>query len=288
MWRATGAFRCNGMLSFAEFQEVEALTGRSRADAYSTPRWLKLAEHLLPPLVSMGMNVLKEAFPQDPDLGTVPICAMHHLVDCLVESMNANREGRHAVAVSLLRQCIEAMTLVDVGLQDQGLVAEVLRQWKDGRLTNGDVRAFLEQEVWPRYGCGLWDEPWTEFFSNLSRAVQPYAHYSPQLQGWQLAYLSAPKATGDGYIGTVLIGPQTCDPLKASRITLLFGLFCWVIGRLLLAFGRNPDVNSLRDKISELGNALGSSKLLLKRKDWALELLPDMWFKGVSDWIDEP
>jgi len=28
------------------------------------------------------------------------------------------------------------------------------------------------------YGTGLWDEPWSDFYGNLARAVQPYAHYT--------------------------------------------------------------------------------------------------------------
>lgn len=33
----------------------------------------------------------------------------------------------------------------------------------------------------------MWDEPWSEFYGNLARAVQPYARYTPELQGWQFA-----------------------------------------------------------------------------------------------------
>jgi hypothetical protein len=89
--------------------------------------------------------------------------------------------------MALLRQCVEALTIVDVGLQPHEFATDVLLSWVEDRLTQGQIRKKLEAERWPQYGCGLWQESWGEYFGNLARAVQPYAHYSRTLMGWQFS-----------------------------------------------------------------------------------------------------
>ena len=74
-----------------------------------------------------------------------------------------------------------------MALQKPGLAEPVLSDWKDGKKSHGELRKVLEREVWPRYDAGLWSKPWPEFYANLARAVQPYAHYTPELQGWQFS-----------------------------------------------------------------------------------------------------
>jgi hypothetical protein len=70
-------------------------------------------------------------------------------------------------------------------------VAEpLLEAWKTGKKSQGELRRALQREIWPSYGTGLWNEPWAEFYANLAQAVQPYAHYTQQLQGWQFETLS--------------------------------------------------------------------------------------------------
>jgi hypothetical protein len=141
----------------------------------------------------------------------------------------------------------------------------------------------LEKEVWPRCGTGLWTEPWSEFYGNLARAVQPYAHYTSELQGWQFATLHS-----DGQRELIAaFGLETYDALQATRITLFHMLLTWVLGRMLLAKGTNHDVMAQRDRILELGAALASSKLLFKGGEWWAQLAPHMLFKPGSDWIDD-
>jgi hypothetical protein len=130
---------------------------------------------------------------------------------------------------------------------------------------------------------GLWDEPWADFFGNLARAVQPYAHYSPQLLGWQMAF----HGYGGGNRFLVKVGPAAYDALKASRIALLHALVIWTLARLLLQNSQLPDVSDLAAAVSALGNALASSKLLFKSKNWADELAPHVLFKPGHDWQDD-
>ena len=101
--------------------------------------------------------------------------------------MVANAGGQHSVAISLLRGCLEALSLVDLGFQPNPYRIPRLGQWKQKKRTAGETRKDLERDVWPRDKHGLWDEDWSQFFGNLGRSLYPYAHYSPELMGWQIA-----------------------------------------------------------------------------------------------------
>lgn len=189
----------------------------------------------------------------------------------------------HSVAMCLLRQCVEALTLVDLGLQSDGFRITLLKNWKEGRRSSGEIRQELERNVWPRYGRGLWDENWAEFFSNLARSVHPFAHYSPELLGWQVAVRKF-----DGRTQFVAeIAPAAYDPLKASRITLLHSLIVWTLARLTMENAPEDAVPEFTAEVEQLRVALGSSKLLFKTKDWADELAPHVLFLPGHDWRDE-
>ncbi len=247
------------------------------------PEWLKLSDELAWPLVGMGLATLRPEQAGSPDMNVIPYLALLHFAHCLETSVDANHAGKHSVAICLVRHCIETLTLVDIGLQDDSYAAPLLEAWKAHKKSHSDLRASLETHIWPRYSTGLWDESWAEYFGNLARAVQPYAHYTHELQGWQLAMVSGDFERKGALM---LMGLHTYDPLKASRITLFHSLVGWTLGRLLVAHGRNMDVLARAQQIGALGHALGRSKLLFKRKEWGVELLPDMLFKEGADWRD--
>lgn len=149
------------------------------------------------------------------------------------------------------------------------------------KISHGELRAKLEKDVWPLYGSGLWDEPWRGFFGNLARAVQPYAHYTPQLMYWQFSDLT--HRAEDGGQHWSLLGPNTYDPLKASCITLLHSLTVWALGRLLIASNDigAPPIKSL---IQEFGTALASSNMLFEKGDWGDQLPANMFFSEEDGW----
>jgi hypothetical protein len=113
----------------------------------------------------------------------IPQLAVFHLDACLNASIEANAALTPTVAMCLLRQCVETLTIIDVGLQPSKYRDPVLDTWHEGKKTTGALRKDLEQEIWPRYGPGIWDESWSEYFSNLAQAVHPHAHYTSQLKG---------------------------------------------------------------------------------------------------------
>lgn len=256
---------------------------RLTAGARRHPRWLVLCDQLTWPIVGMGLAALQESV-ADPDLDYVPVLALLHFAHALLSSMDANGEGRHSVAVSLTRQCVETLTLVDLGLQSSTYRHPLLRAWKDGKIRHGALRQRLERDVWTRYGTGLWAEPWAEYFGNLAGAVQPYAHYTEELQGWQFVDL---HTNFDSLEAVTMFGLHGYDALKASRITLLHALSGWTLARLLLSHGRHPEVLKRSATITAWGKALGSSNLLFREKAWDAQLMPHMIFRSSAAWEDE-
>jgi hypothetical protein len=247
----------------------------------SKPDWLTLGEELMEPAVTMTRDTLRSnALPDG--IRPLPELALYHHIACMSAGYRANLDGNHSVAMCLVRQSVEALTIVEIGVQPEAFAAPVLEAWQDGRLSQGELRQRLEREVRPNYGVGLWNESWAEFAGNLARAVQPYAHYTPQLLGWQFQTV-AMNAEGRGFVA---IGPNTYDPLKASRVTLLHSLLNWALGRVLLAADACPLAQEHEASVCLLGRALSESKLLFERGEWWTQLSPHMWFKPGHDWRD--
>lgn len=220
------------------------------------PGWFTLGDALSWPLIGMAMASARAVRFGDPDLEAMPELAVLHHAGCFGAGLHANREGWHSAAMSLVRQSIEALTVAEIGLQEPGLAVPLLRAWKAGKKSHGELRSALERDVWPNYGKGLWDEPWSEFYGNLAKAVQPYAHYTPKLQGWQMTTL----AYAGGREATMAYGLKAYDATKASRITLLHMLLTWMLGRILLLNADNPDVRTREQDIRRLGESLASVK----------------------------
>jgi len=244
------------------------------------PRWFVLGDQLMWPLVGMGCTSARHHRLSTPDLQSLAELAICHHAGCLEASNHANRRGKHSAAICLVRQSVEALTIAEIGLQPPAFAEPLLLGWKEGKKSHGELRKALEKDVWPSYGPGLWDESWAEFYGNLARAVQPYAHYTSELQGWQ--FVTVDYEGGKEF--TAMFGLETYDPLQATRVTLFHMLLTYMLGRILLAHGKNPDVLSRRADILELGQALGSSKLLFQRAEWWAQLAPHMLFKPGNDW----
>ncbi len=181
----------------------------------------------------------------------------------------------HANALAITRQCLEAISIIEIGLSGVDGSAEVLQKWNERSESSGALRKWLEANVWFRYGRGLWSEPWAEFMTKLCGAIQPYAHYSSDLAQWQerLLYIE-----GDARTGIIETGPRLYDPQKATRITLYHTLVVYALARIWLATGvHEPEFES---SIERLRIALGSSKYLdSTRTVWEHQFFAMMWFK---------
>jgi hypothetical protein len=197
-----------------------------------------------------------------------------HIGTCLDASGSANEQGYHAVAICLTRQCVEALTIVEAAFLEPPHPERLLSKWLKGS-PQGNLRKEIERLAWPNYGKGLWDEPWSEYFANLAKAVQPYSHYTPELLQWQLAVMS--NSDGKSFIAGA--GPGTFDPLKGHRVSLLHVLIIWSLGRIL--FENRPDVKGLisYQDVDDLGQSLANSNLLIPGSEWAIQLWPHMFLK---------
>lgn len=246
------------------------------------PEWKSVAAEVAPVILSLTDQELARSESGNLDANLIPHLATYHLNACLNASIEANAAFQPSVAICLLRQCVEALTVIDVGLQELSFRDPLFKEWSAGKTTTGALRKRLAEAVWPRYGVGLWDESWTDFFSNLAKAVHPYAHYSPELLGWQQSIV----AFDGGSRFLVATGPRGQDPVKASRLALLQSLVIWTLARLLLENRGSPGVQSLQPAVKRLAAAIGSSKLLFKSKDWADELMPHVAFYPGKDWRD--
>jgi hypothetical protein len=249
----------------------------------SSPKWLPLGEEIATTAIDEALSVTNYLRFPNLQVKPIPYMAVCHLHACFSLSIDSNKRGWHSAAICLLRQCVEAVTVMDIGLQDTSYSEPLLLGWAEGRRSHGELRKRLEEDVWPSYGTGLWDEPWSKYFANLAKAVQPYAHYSPELQGWQ--WVNVKQLSNRSFI--LGMGPETYDELKACRIALLHALTGWTIARTLLATNRSRPINQREHQITELGNALARSKLLFKSADWATQLMPHMWFKRGHSYRDE-
>jgi hypothetical protein len=247
------------------------------------PKWKKIASDIGGRVLSLTAREIEQKESSDLNVSVIPQLAVFHLEACLNASIEANARFQTSVAICLLRQCVEALTVIDLGLQTPRYRDPLLNDWHDGKTTTGSLRKELEVNVWTRYGSGLWDEPWKDYFANLAKAVHPYAHYSPELMGWQMSIMAF-----DGRNRfLVATGPQQFEAVKASRLALLQSLIIWTLARLLLANSTSPEVAKLSKQVDLLKTAIGSSKLLFKSKDWSDELMPHVAFYPGKNWRDE-
>lgn len=243
------------------------------------PEWLVLGEDLFNPVIAASLAATRRLVFANPQVEPLPYMAVCHLASCLETSIDANKQGRHSVAICLVRQCLEAFTIIDIGLQDSTYAEPLLLAWSEGKKTAGQLRQNLERDIWPSYGKGLWHESWTEYFGNLAQSVHPYAHYSPELQGWQ--WVTIKSGNRSAFMTT---GPNTYDELKAARTTLLHILLIWTAGRLILAHDKELLGLEDRARVLKLGSAIKSTNLLFEEENWGLQLIPHMFFKEGHDW----
>src|SRR4051794_31658443 len=115
------------------------------------PRWVNLMQQLLEPIHRASQSALTQAQIGDDDLRAACCCAGEHIYDCLRHSNEAKNQNRYAVAMCLLRQCCEAMNVMELGLTDRPSAIDKLDSWRQGQLSSGRLRKYLEADVWPEY-----------------------------------------------------------------------------------------------------------------------------------------
>ncbi|WP_054678502.1 hypothetical protein [Microbacterium sp. No. 7] len=218
----------------------------------------------------------------------LPTLAHWFVLDSLSLANQANREGMHANALALTRQCVEAISVIELGICGHPGAEATLLKWEADELPPGKLRAWLHANVWPQYGTGLWSEPWSIFMREFAAAVQPYAHYSSPLAQWQyrLHRLSLPEApavdiaTGD-LRAVIEIAPRAYDAQKETRITLFNTLVVYILGRITMA--TRPNDADLQQLMARFGDALGKSRYLDGHKtNWSQQFWAMVWERDGS------
>jgi hypothetical protein len=245
------------------------------------PEWLRLAllgSPVFSALADQAMVGNSRKMPERMDVhrSALPKLALHQLGDVLETSLFANRQGRHAIGLALLRQGVEALTIVELGLWGTDRAWTLLDQWDEGRQTHGELRRVLQAESWPSYGSGLWTESWSEFMGNLARAIQPYSHFSPMLLQWQVKMVSGIEDVAGRKL-IALMGGAYVDPSKRERVDLLTSLAIWALGRIVLNYAAPP--SDVTARIEMQGAAIARSRWLTAGEPWQDQLCPHVWLK---------
>lgn len=243
----------------------------------SAPEWFRLNDEATSQIMSRIADAVS-ANVMALQVKSAPMLAHWFILDTLLLANQANREGMHANALALTRQCVEAIGIIELGVCRHPDAEAALLKWEADELTAGKLRAWLQTHVWPDYGSGLWDEPWSTFMREFAGAVQPYAHYGRSLAQWQLRlhrFYDAHQPNADSH-AIVEMRPRAYDAQKATRITLFHALLSYVLGRIWQA--ANPADAEFAALMAQLGLALGKSRYLDGHEtDWSQQFWAMVW-----------
>ena len=204
------------------------------------------------------------------------------VLDTMLLANQANRDGMHANALALTSQCVEAISVIELGICGHPEAEAMLLKWDADDLSPGKMRAWLQENVWPKYGSGLWTEPWSAFMREFAGAVQPYAHYTRNLMQWQLRLHRMnvdPDDPSADLHGLLEIAPRAYDAQKATRITLFHAILTYTLGRIWIA---SNDVDTeFAALMNRLRVALGKSRYLDGHQtDWSKQFWAAVWERG--------
>lgn len=245
----------------------------------SAPEWFRLSEELTSPVMERISTAARECG-LSAAVHSTPMLAHWFLLDSMLLTNQANREGMHANALSLTRQCFEALSVIELGICDHNEAESTLLRWDTDSLSPGQLRAWLENHLWPNYGSGLWDEPWATFMREFAAALQPYAHYCSRLAQWQACLIPGSlQQIPDGRLTAIMeMRPRAYDPQKATRITLFHAILIYTLGRIWIA-NHQADAE-FQANVARLGAALGKSRYLDGHEtNWGQQLWAMMWSK---------
>jgi len=242
------------------------------------PEWFSLVEAAAPEVMSRIARAV-DANAMAVQVRHSPMLAHWFMCDSLFLANQANRQGMHANALSLIRQSFEALNIVELGICNRPKAEGVLLEWEVDLVKPGEIRKWLEGNVWSDYGKGLWDEPWSQFMRQFAAAIQPYAHYGCHLAQWQVRLMDVavtPNSPDVGIRALIQIAPRLYDPQKARRITLFHALFTYVQGRIWI--GANPKDMHFEYLINEIGEALSRSEYLDGHMtNWSQQFWSMLW-----------
>jgi len=232
--------------------------------------WQKTHE----PLNLALQGVVRGAWVDQPPLADlqlqfIPHYAGKHCLESVRLSRLANEGGAHAVAVGLLRDAVETLSLVALAISRDADKLRFLRQWNEDRLSAGELRKRLDATVWPSVTvAGLWG--------------QPYAHFSPLRMRWHHHIQIV-----DGEWRLWINHPGGDFELyRAARIVAFQLLVFWAFAELISAFGA-ASVEQLKGLALLAGNArrwLATNEVFFHGEKWEVQLMPFVYPTGAQYW----
>jgi len=213
----------------------------------------------------------------------IPHYAGKHCLQSIRLSRLANEGGAHAVAVCLLRDAVEALSLVALGISQDPDKVRLLNQWNEERLSAGELRKHLEAKVWPQVGIkGLWGESWDLFWASLALSVQPYAHFSPLRMRWHQHVQII-----DGRLHIWINHPSGDFELySGARVSAFQLLVFWAFAELVCAFNAATRNQLLRltSFASDARQWLSTNEVFFQWEKWEVQLMPFVYPTGIQYW----
>ena len=244
-----------------------------------TPEWFTISEESTPQVMQRVAQSVSN-LPFRLQVRPAPMLAHWFLLNTMLLANQANREGMHANALALTRQCVEAIGIIELGVCTHSEAEAVLVKWESDKFNPGNLRKWLQANVWPQYGSGMWTEPWSTFMREFASAVQPYAHYGPMLARWQERLHGVYKThdSEHAWEGVIELGPRAYDSQKATRITLFHAILSFVLGRIWVA--ANPSDRQFAALIDRLRTALAKSRYLDGHEtNWSQQFWTMVWHR---------
>lgn len=208
------------------------------------------------------------------DFDHAPGLAAHHLRTSMGTARLTNAHGLHAISLSLTRQAFEALMVIDVGLIATDPARATLQQWYSGTITAGELRKWLAGNAWGVGPLrGLWDEPWPQLVMQLSRALQPYSHFTPELLQWNFNQVTPLDRNGKFIVA---IGMEHVDQSRLVRLGVLRGVLLWMLGTMIAQYD-DADPNEVTSwDLPALAATMKSSGWLISESDWGDNLIPHL------------
>jgi len=219
----------------------------------------------------------------DLHLRFIPHYAGKHCLESVRLSRLANEGGAHAVAVGLLRDGVEALSLVALAISHDPDKVRLLNRWDEERLSAGELRQYLEAQVWPRVSItGLWGESWASFWTSLAQSVQPYAHFSPLRMRWHQHVQII-----DGKWRIWINHPSgDFEIYRAARVVAFQLLLFRAFAELVCVFDAAPcdRLSRLTLLAQDARQWLSTNEAFFQGEKWEVQLLPFVYPTGSQYW----
>lgn len=223
----------------------------------------------------------------DLQLQYIPHYAGKHCLQTVRLSRLANEGGAHAAAVGLLRDAVEALSVVALAVSHHPDKLGLLTNWNEEKVRPGDLRKHLEREVWPTISTkGLWGQPWSSFWADFSSAVQPYAHFTPLRMRWHQRIEII-----DGKWHFWINHPDGDFELyRGARIVAFQLLVFWAFAELLCAFDAAPDdvLRRIRSLACDARQWLEKNEVFFHGEKWEVQLMPFIYPTESRYWEEKP